>query len=48
MPHFQDQRSALSTQFSGMSDEEFTYEEYEAVRTRLVSVVSRSLTDRQR
>lgn len=45
MPNFQDQRSALSTQFSGMSDEEFTYEEYEAARTRLVSVVSRNLTD---
>ncbi len=45
MPHFQDQRSALTAQFSGMSDEEFTYEEYEAVRERLVSVVNKHLTD---
>jgi predicted nucleotidyltransferase component of viral defense system len=45
MPHFQDQRSALVNQFSGMSDEDFTYEEYETVRARLVSLVQQNLTD---
>ncbi|MFN8343968.1 MAG: nucleotidyl transferase AbiEii/AbiGii toxin family protein [Spirosomataceae bacterium] len=44
-PNFQDQRSALATQFSGMSDEEFTYKEYETVRERLVKVVHHRLTD---
>lgn len=47
-PNFQDQRSALATQFSGMSDEEFTYEEYETVRERLVRVVNDRLTDRDK
>jgi predicted nucleotidyltransferase component of viral defense system len=47
-PNFQDQRSAMVNQFSGMSDEEFTYEEYETVRERLVSVVQESLTDRDK
>lgn len=47
-PNFQDQRSALSTQFSGMSDDEFSYEEYEAVRERLVKVVRENLTDRDK
>lgn len=47
-PNFQDQRSALSTQFSGMSDDDFTYEEYEAVRERLVKVVHDNLTDRDK
>lgn len=44
IPNFQDQRSALATQFSGMSDEDFTYEEYEGVRERLVKVVNEQLT----
>ncbi|MDF7816773.1 nucleotidyl transferase AbiEii/AbiGii toxin family protein [Runella sp. MFBS21] len=47
-PNFQDQRSALATQFSGMSDEEFTYEDYEAVRERLVEVVNQRLTDQDK
>lgn len=43
-PNFQDQRSALAMQFSGMSDEEFTYEVYETVRERLIKVVNEQLT----
>lgn len=31
-------------QFSGMSDEEFTYEMYETVRERLIKVVNEQLT----
>lgn len=36
VPNFQDQRATLSNQFSGMTDEAFTYEEYESVRKDLV------------
>ena len=43
-PNFQDQRSAMANQFAGMSDEEFSYEEYENVRTKLVKTVHESLT----
>ncbi|CAG5011409.1 hypothetical protein DYBT9275_04943 [Dyadobacter sp. CECT 9275] len=44
VPNFQDQRLALANQFSGMSAEEFSYEEYETVREQLVKVVLKSLT----
>lgn len=47
-PNFQDQRSALVNQFSGMTDEEFTYEEYEGTRKHLVDTIHRSLTDRDK
>lgn len=44
-PHFLDQRAALENQFAGMSDEEFTYEEFEAVRSSLLETIRRNLTD---
>lgn len=44
-PNFQDQRSALKNQFSGMSDENFTYEEFESVRTKLIQTVHKKLTE---
>ena len=44
-PNFQDQRSALANQFSGMTDEEFSYEEYERIREKLVATVHENLTD---
>jgi predicted nucleotidyltransferase component of viral defense system len=44
MPNFQDQRLALVNQFSGMSAEEFSYEEYEAIREQLVTTVNENLT----
>ncbi|PWJ56509.1 putative nucleotidyltransferase component of viral defense system [Dyadobacter jejuensis] len=44
MPNFQDQRLAMVNQFSGMSAEEFSYEEYEAVREQLVKTVNEKLT----
>ncbi|MFZ1678464.1 MAG: nucleotidyl transferase AbiEii/AbiGii toxin family protein, partial [Saprospiraceae bacterium] len=34
-PNFQDQRDAMARQFEGMTVEEFTYEEYEAIRKQL-------------
>lgn len=47
-PNFQDQRSALTNQFTGMTDEEFTYEEYEAIRTDLVKTIHEKLTDKDK
>ncbi|MCF0075738.1 nucleotidyl transferase AbiEii/AbiGii toxin family protein [Dyadobacter sp. CY261] len=44
VPNFQDQRLALANQFSGMSAEEFSYEEYDALRGQLVATVHESLT----
>lgn len=44
-PNFQDQRLALSNQFSGMTTEEFTYEDFEATRSRLVETVNNALTN---
>jgi predicted nucleotidyltransferase component of viral defense system len=47
-PNFQDQRLAMTNQFSGMSDEAFSYEEYEAIRKRLVGTIHKSLTDKDK
>lgn len=47
-PNFQDQRSALENQFSGMTDETFSYEEYERVREKLVAIIHENLTDRDK
>ena len=43
-PNFQDQRLALVNQFTGMSNELFSYEEYEQVRLMLVNAVHKSIT----
>jgi len=45
IPNFQDQRSALANQFSGMTDETFSYEEYKSIRENLVATIHRNLTD---
>ena len=47
-PNFQDQRKAMENQFTGMSAEEFSYEEFEATREKLVKLVHNSLTDRDK
>lgn len=47
-PNFQDQRSALANQFSGMTDEAFTYEEYENVRQKLIVTIHANLTDQDK
>ena len=44
-PNFQDQRSALSNQFAGMTNQAFTYDDYEVVRTTLVQTIRGSLTE---
>ncbi len=43
-PNLQEQRLAMMNQFTGMSDELFTYEEYEQVREAMVKKVQASLT----
>jgi len=48
IPNFQDQRSAFANQFSGMTDEIFTYEEYESVRKKLVVTIHQSLIDKDK
>jgi len=47
-PNFHDQRSAHANQFAGMTDEEFSYEEYEATRATLVQTIHESLTNRDK
>lgn len=44
-PNLQDQRLAMTNQFAGMSDEQFTYEEYEFVREMMVKTVQASITE---
>jgi predicted nucleotidyltransferase component of viral defense system len=47
-PNFQDQRSALDNQFEGMTDENFSYEEFEAIREKLVETIHQGLTERDK
>jgi predicted nucleotidyltransferase component of viral defense system len=47
-PNFQDQRSALDNQFAGMTDEKFSYEEFEATREKLVETIHQGLTERDK
>ena len=42
-PNFQDQNSAMQNQFAGMSEEAFSYQEYEAVRKKLVTTINENL-----
>lgn len=44
-PKLQDQRLAIENQFAGMSDKQFTYEDYEFVRERMIRTVQESLTE---
>ena len=44
VPNFQDQRQAMERQFTGMSDVEFTYDDFETTREQLVETVNKSLT----
>ncbi len=47
-PNFQDQRAAFDAQFSGMTSDPFSYEDFEATRERLVKEIHHSLTDEDR
>jgi predicted nucleotidyltransferase component of viral defense system len=44
-PNWKDQKQAMETHFSGMSAEEFTYEDYEVTRDALLEVIHDNLTD---
>ena len=44
-PNSKDQKSAFTNQFEGMTDEPFTYEEYEQTRENLVQTIHANLTD---
>ncbi|MEI6087453.1 MAG: nucleotidyl transferase AbiEii/AbiGii toxin family protein [Bacteroidota bacterium] len=43
-PNLLDQRQAMVNQFTGMTDEAFSYEEYEKVREQMIKTVHESLT----
>lgn len=47
-PHRLDQRDALSNQFGGMTEETFTYADYEDTRERVIRLVLNSLTQTDR
>ncbi|MDR0983034.1 MAG: nucleotidyl transferase AbiEii/AbiGii toxin family protein [Culturomica sp.] len=43
-PQHIDQQTVLDSQFNGMTDQPFTYEDYETTRKRLIQIVKQSLT----
>jgi len=43
-PNLQNQRATMDNQFSGMSEDAFSYEEYEEVRERLITTIHENLT----
>ena len=47
-PNFTNQRVIFDSQFSGMTNEEFTYEEFEHIRKELVPLIQKSLTDNEK
>lgn len=44
-PNLLDQRAAMANQFDGMSDEAFTYEDFETTRNLLLQAIQENLTD---
>lgn len=44
MPRLQDQRNTLIKQLNGMSDQPFSYQEFEETRQKLIETVSNSMT----
>lgn len=47
-PNFTNQRVIFDSQFSGMTNEEFTYEEFEKIRKELVPIIQKSLTGKEK
>lgn len=43
-PNLHDQRKTMQTQFTGMSKEDFSYEDFEAARMELLDAISKGLT----
>jgi len=44
-PNLLDQRAAMANQFDGMSNEAFTYEDYQAIRNLLLQTIHENLTN---
>ncbi len=44
-PHFQDQHDTIENQFDGMTEEAFTYEDFEATRIQLVKTIYENLSE---
>lgn len=44
-PNFVDQIAVFANQFSGMTEEDFSYDDFEATRIKLVKIVKESLSD---
>lgn len=47
-PHLLNQRAAFNNQFQGMSDIDFTYEDFEKTREELIVIVNSNLSDSDR
>ena len=47
-PNFLDQRRVFETQFAGMSETPFSYEDFETTRERLVTEINAGFTDADR
>ncbi|WP_024771786.1 nucleotidyl transferase AbiEii/AbiGii toxin family protein [Aquimarina macrocephali] len=47
-PNRLDQRKAMENQFDGMSDESFTYEDFEATRESLIEAIQNSLNEKDK
>ena len=47
-PNFQDCRKAMENQFAGMTEEVFSYEDFEDTREKLVELVQKSLTHKNK
>lgn len=47
-PTLQNQRALMENHFSGMSREEFSYEEFEVIRSRLITTIHENLTKRDK
>lgn len=47
-PNLLDQHLAMANQFEGMSDEPFTYEDFETTRNLLIQIIHKNLTDKDK
>ncbi len=47
-PHFTDQSAVFQSQFLGMTNDKFTYEEFKVVRKNLVNIIHNSLSQNNR
>ena len=47
-PHLLNQRVAFNNQFNGMANEEFTYQDFERTRLKLIEIINMGLTDEEK